>query len=745
MRWVWALALLCAQSTAAPALLHAAAAGRAQDTAAAPPRPAYRLEPLLVGVTRGERSAERAPRALQVLGQAAIQRGEATLSLDEVLRAVPGVGVDNRYNFSLGDRISIRGTGARAQFGVRGVRLIVDGVPATMPDGQSQLSNLDLGAAGRLEVLRGPSSSLYGNAAGGVITLESEDAPPYESKLEPKLIAGSYGLRKLQAKALGHAGPLGYVVNLSRTSVEGFREHAAAEMVALNLIGRASLFRDARLTTTFNFFDSPFAMNPSSLDRATADTAPRTSRAFVQAQGAGERGRHGQFGIGLQRGALDDPSLDATAYGLWRSVLNPIPGRIIDLEREAGGLRAAYRGRLAGARVRWLVGADLELQSDTRIEHENRGLPDTLIGRIEPSEIPAAIRFGCRGLEQRERVIGVGPFAEVGVELGSGWALTLGGRYDSYHFRVQDRLQPGSRAEQCNARDPDDSGTRSMDQVSPLFGIAFRPVPYLTIYGNWATAFQTPTTSELGNRPDGAGGFNPGLEPERIRIAELGMKGVWPAARLSYEAAAYLGSVRDALIPFQLSTDEVFHRNAGRTRQAGVELGIGWQPLPRISTTLAFTFLDLEFRDFLKETSAGDTVQLRGRKVPGLPRRRLFAGVEYQHPAGVYGELNFRWVDDTFANDFNGPPPGSSKPLRDFLNDAYGVVDLRLGFEGQRRRIGISPFLGLNNVFDARYSGSLVPNASGNRFFEPAPGRNAYVGLTIPLRRMAAGSDAPPD
>lgn len=720
-------------------LILAAAPARAQapppDSAASEP-PIYRLEGMAVTVTRGRGTSHRVPRAVDVVGTAEIQRATATLSLEESLRHVPGIEVDNRHNFSLGDRISIRGVGGRAQFGVRGIKVLVDGIPLTMADGQTQLSNLDLGSAGRIEVIRGPSSSLYGNAAGGVVQVETEPGGP-GLLVEPKVVAGDFGLRKFQGKVAGSSGRLSYIVNASRTTVDGFRDHSGAELANVNAVVRVPLGETTQLTGLVSAFDSPFAMNPSSLDRLAADSAPASTRAVVERYGAGEKTRHVQAGMRLLHTPGAGRELEVTVFGMARAVENPLPGtpaspgRLIDLDRRAGGLRATYRAdaHLGAIPVHWTVGADVEAQADRRAEFDNLGLPDHLVGRLEPGEIPRNLERGARLLDQDEAVLGLGPFASVDLSLGERWLLTLGARYDVFRFDVEDRFVAG---------DPDDSGTRTMDQLSPMVGLSFRAHPSVHLYGNIATTFQTPTTSELSNRPTGAGGFNPELEPERLRSVELGVKGAVPEARLAYAIGGYAAVVRDAILPFQLTSDEVFFRNAGRTRTRGLEASATWEPVEHLAATASLTIVDAEFEDFTVDAD-GARVQLAGNRIPGVAPRRLFLGLAYDHPSGVFAEVDVRWTDETFANDFNGPPPGSGKPRSHFVEPAHTVADLSVGFR-RAGRLGIAPFLRVNNVFDERYSGSLVPNAFGDRFFEPAPGRHVYFGIAVPYHRGSGGA-----
>lgn len=690
------------------------------------------LPPIEVSATRYVRNVLDIPYAVDRVDRDAIQLAEPGLSLEESVRSLPGIIVHNRNNVSQGDRISIRGLGSRASFGVRGVKVVLDGIPLTMADGQSQLNNLDLTSAGQIEVLRGPSSSLYGNAAGGVIQIRTEGASDAPLEVTPRFITGSHGLRRIQGKAAGSAGDSQFLVNYNSLWFDGFRDHAFARSTGINVVGKRAINAAWHLTSVINYFNAPYQFNPSSLDKTTAETNPASARSFVQRQGASKRVRQTQGGVSL-RYESDDRQGEITVFGMGRSLFNPIPGRVIDLDRRGAGARGVYSHQAAvgTGELRLTAGLDLEIQRDERREYGNGGIPGDLVGTLADGRIFDELSLGDLRLDQDENVNGLGPFVEFEWSPRPDVVLTAGGRYDRFKFEATDRFLSDQT---------DDSGTRNMAQFSPQLGVAFRPAPLTAFYGNFSTAFQTPTTSELSNRPTQAGGFNPDLEPERLRGFEAGMKGFIPDAGVSYDGALFAYSISNMLQPFQIDdpdTDEIFYRNAGKTRNRGVELKLTWSPVPPFNLALAYTAMQFEFDDFEVEREADETTrryQLSGNRVPGVPPHHLFAGFTYAHPgSGSFLELNAQWTAEYFANDFNGPAPGSSKPKSDFVNDGYALVDLRAGITYNGDVIGGVLFAGVNNLFDTRYNGSIVPNAFGDRFFEPAAGRTWYVGFGLPI------------
>lgn len=706
-----------------------------QDSLQTSDEPKIELEPIIVTSTRSERSIFRVPYAIDVIGQEEIQRAEVGLSLDEALRAIPGVVVNNRYNLSRGDRINIRGIGSRAAFGVHGIKIILDGIPLTMPDGQALLNNLDLGSAGNIEILRGPSSSLYGNAAGGLINIQTQLAPPVPFLFQPRFIVGADELRKWQGKVSGKIGKHSYLLNLNKLQFDGFREHSSASSTSLNAVGQHEISNHIRLTTVFNYFDAPYLLNPGSLSKTDAEMSPTKVRAIFKQQGASKQVRQGQGGITLKNRDGKANQFEITFYGLSRSVLGAIPGKIFEHDWNSGGMRAVFNKRfqVGKSHLRWSIGTDIEALNKTVVEFGNLGIPEDPVEIADGSRIFDTLQYGSRLFDQDEKVLGLGPFTELEFSPSPKWVLTLGQRYDRYKFEATDHFMEDG---------VDDSGTRNMDSPSPMVGIVYRPHDFIKLYSNHSTAFQTPTTIELSNQPTGEGGFNPTLKPEIMRSYEVGIKGMWPFGikgwserRFDYDVSFYILNIKDMLMPFQTpKTEEVFYRNAGKSQNKGAEIKLDWFPAKGLRTSFAYTFMDFVFKDFQVETSAGDSiqlVQLAGNDVPGVPPHQIFAGITYEHPIGVYSEVNLRWVDEYFANDFNGPTPGSNKPIQDFVNDAYLIVDLRLGFQRKFNRIGVGFFLGINNLFDKRYNSSIVPNASRDRFFEPSPGRSWYTGVNL--------------
>jgi iron complex outermembrane receptor protein len=646
-----------------------------------------RLQPMVVTAPRVATPLTEVPAAISVIDRHDIQEGQPTIGLDEALVRVPGVFAQNRFNFAQDLRLSIRGFGARAAFGIRGIKILVDGIPETLPDGQSQVDSLDLGSAQRIEVLRGPVSALYGNASGGVINVVTEDGPTHPF-VEARTTHGAFGLWKMQLKSGGQTGPLNYLFNVSRLELSGFRDQSRTESLVVNSKLRLDIDDSSSLTALINVVDSPRADDAGALTREEVEANPRQAAPNSLRFRTGEEVTQGRFGLVYRREFLHLHDLQVVSYYVGRQFRNSIPFTVVEFDRSifGGGVQYGYRGRLFEHRNRLTVGVDVQQQGDHRRNFNNvAGQPGSTVQ-----------------LFQDESVTSVGPYIQEEFSLLDNLTLVLGGRYDNVHFAVDDFL----------LSDGNDTGSRTFDQLTGRFGLLYRLRPEVNLYVNIAQSFQTPTTTELVNRPSGGGGINPEIEPEKAINYEFGVKGQ-AFGRLTYEAALFYIALRDELLQFSDATGRAFFRNAGKSRRYGAELGLSLEVLEGLRATLAYTYLNAAFREFVK-----DGVDLADSEVPGLPPHQVHGELFYRHPLGFYGSIEVLYVSAFFVDDEN-----TTK------NDAYTVANLRLGYMHRYRGWSVSPFLGIQNLFDTRYNSNVRTNAAGSRFFEPAPDINVYGGV----------------
>jgi iron complex outermembrane recepter protein len=665
-----------------------------------PPRdsvPPGVVAPVVVTILRTPFEIATAPYAVASNGPDQVRRARPGLAADEALGVIPGVQVDNRYNFALGERISIRGFGARSQFGVRGLKVLVDGIPATLPDGQATLNHLDLATLDRVEVIRGPAAALYGNASGGVVQFESERAPDVEYEQSIRALWGSDALANLQASAAGTNGDRSYVLSVGRVRYGGFRAWDDADNWHINSLVRLSRARDS-IGLVVNAVDYT-AHNPGSLNDALL-LADRT-QAFQNnvLQQTGESGRQGQVGLTWNR-TVGAGALQMAAHVVRRELDNPIPPRIIDLTRNAGGARAAFAAAVPGVpSAHWIAGAELQLQRDARTNHTNNaGVAGTLT------------------LDQQERVTNSAVFLELTAQPTPRVDLLGGVRYDRLHFGVTDHL--------VSETDPDDSGDRLMDAVSPSLGVSVALEPGLHVYANAGTSFETPTTTELANRPTGAGGFNPDLDPQRTRSVEAGAKAII-GSHATMQVAVFRAGVRDALIPFEVPSfpGRVFYRNAGSAVHRGVEIGASAAAGP-VSGQFSYAYIDATFDSYTVGTT-----DYAGHRIPGVSPHTAQARVSAAVMRRGFLDMDVRYASAVFADDANTA-----------RSPAYTTIGLRGGAEGLHLRgVTWSPFAGVTNLFDTDYNASVVINAAGSRYWEPAPGRAIYAGASLALTVVGAG------
>jgi iron complex outermembrane receptor protein len=647
-------------------------------------------EEIVVIGHRGDKPWLEVPASVGIVEADAIQRAQQQLDLGESLMNVPGVFIQNRSNFAQDSRISIRGFGARANFGIRGIRLIVDGIPLTTPDGQGQVDSLDLASAGRIEVLRGPGASLYGASSGGVIEVTSEE-PGESPYVKTRVGVGSYGYRNYQGKAVGQAGQADYLVSISRLELDGYRDHADMENVLLHSRFRYRFDESADLSVVVNHLYAPTADDPGGLTAAQVVADRDAAQPRNVLFDAGESIDNTTLGLVFRKAFNEKHETTASNYYTWRDFDGQIPANstgFIDLDRffVGGSLKHVYRDEFFGLESRLTFGGEGEAQLDDRVRHRNE--------------------MGVQGAlssDQGEDVTRFGFFAQEELKLPCDFEFTAGARYERVHFGVDDNF----------LSDGDDSGTVNYNEWSFTGALQWSPTPAANPFVRVSTSFDTPTTTSLGS--PNAGGINQDLRAQTAISYELGIKGRI-ATPLRYEAAVFHIRVDDELVPY-VQNFQTFYENAGRSTRTGLELGAIYEPIEGLSASIAYTFSEFEFQDF-KSLSGGD---FDGREIPGAPKHLVIAELSYAHELGFFGTFRVQFVDERYADNAN-----SAKA------DSYVYSDVRLGYKHRLGRWELSPFVGVNNLFDNEYTDNLRINDDANRrFFEPAPTINAYGGLSI--------------
>jgi len=686
-------ALSAAVSTALGALLSSVPLQPAEAQIPRPQLPP--LEEIVVRATRLETTLDQVPAAVSVVSKDDIQLARQQLGLDESLARVPGLFMQNRFNFAQDLRVSIRGFGARANFGIRGVKILVDGIPETLPDGQGSVDGIDLGATDQIEVIRGPSSSLYGNASGGVISLTTE-RPSGEPFAEVHASAGRYGYQRIQLKAGGSGERVGYLLNASNTQYDGFRELSRFENRQLTGRFNIDLDRDRELLAVVNLTDQPVSDDPGGLTAEAAAENPRAAWPSHVSFRAGEALDQQRIGFVYTMPLGEGHSLSARNYYVWRDFENSLAfqnGGIVHFKRfyAGGGLSYTYDGYWLDRPNRLVIGFDYDDQDDDRRRFNNM-----------------AGERGAMTFDQNESFRSLGLFLQNELSINENLTLTMGLRLDEIEYEVTDRFLSNG----------DDSGRRRLDGTSPMIGLAYDVSPSLSAYATFSTAFETPSTTEFAN-PSGGGGFNPSLDPQEAENFEIGIRGLL-GDRHRYDLALFSINVDDELIPFTLpdTPGRVYYQNAGRSSRNGLEFSFVTQPIDGFRATFAYTYSDFEFDRFADLAGVYD-----GNVIPGTAEHVLFGELSWWHPRGWFASLDALYVDDQFADNANT-----------VVNDAYTLSNVRVGYEHRAGSLTVMPYIGINNLFDESYNANLRINDTNLRFFEPGPERNAYAGVTVNWR-----------
>ena len=669
--------------------------------AAQGPDSTRKLRDLSVTVTRTAEGLGGLGASVSVVDSAALRRGRVATGLDEALAFVPGLITGNRWNYSVDQRLTIRGFGARANFGIRGIQVILDGVPQTLPDGQSTLTNLDLSRVDRVEVLRGAASALYGNASGGVLAFTTRVVPTVPWHVEARGETGSFGTSKAQLVAAVRAGPIGATIAASQFSTNGFRQHGRAEQRRLSV--GADWFASGSTTIAIRLAsaDDPRAENPGALTFKELALRRDSAAANNILRGADKRATQSQGSVGVRHTGRGW-QLEATAWGLTRTLDNPLAtpppapaaatsGTWVGIDRLVWGGRAAATIDLGGPRL--TTGFDVQTLRD------NRQNQRTLAG----------IPTGALLLSQRERVTAVGPFAQVIWPMRARVTARAGVRHDATRFTVTDAV----------LSDGDASGARTLASWSGNAGFGVRWSAHLTGWSSITTAFETPTTTELANRPAGDGGFNPDLGPQRSVSEEIGIRG--NRGRLRFEMALYHTTTRDAIVPWREVGGRTYFRNAGATRTRGGEFS-GTLALSRSLELLgAWTWTDAIFTRYRVQDGATiDT--LDGRRLAGLPAHAVRLGLRGELGRGVTMDLDHAFTASQFADDHN--------TIR-VAGWGGGVTGTRLAWRGRLGGNTAEPFVAATNIFGRQYVGSVTLNGANGRVLEPSAGRAIYFGVTL--------------
>ena len=668
--------------------------------AVAPLQAAERPETVVVTATRTQQSSFDVPAAIDAVAGASLRDHKLRVNFSEGIGRVPGLNVQNRYNYAQDLQVSSRGFGGRASFGVRGVRLLQDGIPLTMPDGQGQTGLFDLDSADRVEVLRGPFAALYGNSSGAVINLITADTQ--RSGIELNGTDGEDGLWRLGSTLAGKFGSFGVSGNLSRFETDGYRAHSAARRDLANLKVRYANTERSSLTMIVNALDQPDTQDPLGLTQEQLDADPRQAGTNAVELNTRKSIRHVQGGLAWQQHLTEHDRLQVTGYGgdrdLVQYLANPSTsltgsGGVVDLARKFGGagLQWDHSGELGSSTYDVTLGVEYDRMEERRRGYVNNNGTRGDLRRDEDDTVYDLNGYVIADWRPSER-----------------WTVSGGVRHTEVNFEVVDHFIVGPN--------PDDSGTLSFDSTQPVLGVRFEVTPSFNLFASGGRSFETPTFAELAYRPDGSPGLNLDLEAATSDNYEFGAK-VLLSEQARLNATVFRSDTKQDIVtgpaPFPGRNTFV---NAAKTEREGAELSMEAATTRGLELNLAYTYTRARFDEFVNFAGLDQS----GNSIPGVPEQSAYVELNWR-PAesGFSAGLEARWLDRVYVNDGNS----------NFAED-YTVLNLHAGWRQRLADWDLNAFVRVDNVTDEEYVGSVIVNAANDRFFEPSPDRTVYVGVT---------------
>lgn len=655
------------------------------------------------------------PASVSVVDGDEMRHAAPRVNLSESLGAVPGLQIQNRQNYAQDLQLSIRGFGSRSTYGVRGIRLYVDGIPSTMPDGQGQTSNIDIGSIEHIDVLRGPFSALYGNASGGVVNVTTQSGQQ-PTTLEASSYYGSFGTWHYGMKASGavgdgsHAGDVDYTVSTNRFITHGYRDHSAARKNLANAKLGVRINEASKLTLLFNSVDIN-ANDPGGLNASELLANPRQSPRGEQ-YNMRKTVKQTQAGLRYERQLSERDDLSVMMYAGERQTTQyqSIPrapqlkpshaGGVIDLDRDYQGIdtRWTHRGELL-LPVTFTVGLNYENMSEKR-----KGFENFVMNGSTPE-------YGEKGnLRRNERNLmwNLDPYLQTQWQLTDKLSLDAGVRYSSVWFDSNDYyVTPGNA---------DSSGDTRYHKWLPAGSLKYAVTDAWNVYLSAGRGFETPTINELSYRSGSTGGLNLDLKPATNETVEIGSKTRVGNGLLTM--ALFQTDTTNEIVTDSNTDSRASYKNAGKTRRQGAELSLDQQFAENWRTKAAWTWLDATYRS----NACGDN-SCNGNRIPGIARNMGFASLGYEPESGWYAGADIRYMSDIMANDANTAKAPS-----------WTVVGLNTGYKFDIGHWNLDLFGRVDNLFDREYVGSVIVNESNGRYYEPAPGRNYGVGLNVSWR-----------
>jgi len=677
------------------------------------------LREVVITATRIEADPFNIPAAISSISAEQLRNDALGVNLADDVASVPGLLARNRNNYAQDQQVSIRGIGANSAFGIRGVRVYQDGIPATGPDGQGQVSQFNLDSASRVEILRGPFSALYGNSSGGVIQLFTATGHG-PLQLRGAVAYGSFDNLRTSLNAQGSVGALGYNLDYSHFQVDGFRDHSAAKNDSFNGKVNYSFNDSNKLALVANVVARPNAQDPLGLTPQEFAADPESTDPAATRFNTRKSLQQQQVGLIYDLTINDQQSVRLLGYGGHRIVQQflSIPsatqaapgsaGGVVGLNRQYGGADArwSWKGDLFDRPMNWVVGVSYDNQNELRRGYNNFVGP----------------QLGVQGLIRRNEnniVHNIDEYAQGTWDFASMWSVMLGVRRSDVKFTSNDHY--------ITATNGNDSGGISYGATSPVAGLIFKPADWVRLYASFGQGFQTPLGSELAYRPDGTSGLNFGLRPARSNNTELGVKiDIDPDITASF--AVFQALTRQEIVVDTNIGGRSTYQNSGRTRRQGAEYSLNYRLAPEWQFQLAYTYVDAHYSDAyltcVAAPCATPTVLVAaGNRLPGVPKNNVYAQLRWGADLGWHASANAQYVSNVAVNDSNS-----------VYAPAYAVAGLDGGYGVELRQFKVNAFLRLNNLLNRRYVGSVIVDDGNSRYFEPGPGFNVLGGFSVTMK-----------
>ena len=637
------------------------------------------LENVVVKSTKINTTQKQAPLSVTLKSFSEDRNFSSQSSFSDFIKNTPGVFTTSSNNFSQDMRISIRGFGARSAFGIRGIKLIVDGIPETTPDGQSQLDNLPLGLISNIEILRGPNANLYGNSSGGVISINTL-TNPNDKFYRTSGIFGAYQYQSIQRTRVLDWKNSNLIIHYDKRRSNGYRDQSNYKTSILNLKYINQLDQSNKIVWQINYTDSPYAYDPGGLKLSEVEDNRRQARKNNIDYDTYEKVKHLKTGISWNYKKNDNSFFDSYFFYQQRDFYSKLPfnfGGIISIDRNYYGLGTKFtrNKNLENRNNTFVMGIDHLSQSDDRKRFKNN--------------------FGLKGdrtLSQMENFDTTGIYLVSQTNFNSGLLLRYGIRYD------------------INSIGIDSNNKVNLDKINPSLGISYSINSSDNIFFSFGTSFETPTLNELSNNPDGSG-FNKDLKSNNAVNYEIGWRK--SLSNIAFEAVAYITNSDNEILPYEIELfpGKNFYRNVGSTLRQGIEISSSVSFQGGLFN-LNYTLSKNRFKDFILD---GD--DLSENLIPGIPSQMLDLEVLFKLSKKRMLILTNRLIGERYADNLN-----------ETLVSSYNIFNVKYSKEIFKK----SQFsLGVNNLFNEEFYDNIRINAFGKRYYEPAPKRNFYFGINF--------------